>query len=334
MGDVVRTATTYLGLRLDHPFVAGASPLGYRVDTVKRLEDAGCAAVVLHSLFEEQITYEEEGRVAGLDALDPGFDDVFAYFPSAGDYPLRPGEYAEHVRRLKEAVRIPIIASLNGRTKESWLKFAKTLEDAGADALELNMYQVVTDLDVPGTHVEAMLLGVVEELKRLIRIPIAVKLSPWFTAFGNVARRLDEAGADGLVLFNRFYQPDIDIRTREPLPQAELSTSAELLLRLRWAAILHGRVRASLAVTGGVVTPADGIKALLAGADVVQVVSAILRHGPAYVATLRTALEDWLAWSGAESLDAVRGSASLSKSGRPAAFERAHYIRTLHSWTR
>ncbi|HEX7087801.1 MAG TPA: dihydroorotate dehydrogenase-like protein [Vicinamibacterales bacterium] len=330
----MRTATTYLGMRLDHPFVAGASPLGYRLDTVKRLEDAGCAAVVLHSLFEEQITYEEEGRVAGLDALDPGFEDVFSYFPSAGEYPLRPGEYAEHIRRLKESVRIPIIASLNGRTKESWLKFAKTLEEAGADALELNMYQVVTDLDVPGTHVESQLLGVVQELKRLVRIPIAVKLSPWFTAFGHVARRLDEAGADALVLFNRFYQPDIDIRTREPLPQAELSTSAELLLRLRWTAILHGRVRASIAVTGGIATPADGIKALLAGADAVQVVSAILRHGPAYMATLRAALEDWLAWSGAESLDEVKGAASLSKTSRPGAFERAHYIRTLHSWTR
>ena len=330
----MRTATTYLGLRLDHPFVAGASPLGYRVDTVRRLEDAGCAAVVLHSLFEEQITYAEQGRVAGLDALEREFADVFAHFPPPDEYPLGPDQYAEHVRHLKSAVNIPVIASLNGRTKESWLKFAKTLEQAGADALELNMYQVVTDLDVPGTHVEATLVGIVRELKRLLTIPVAVKLSPWFTALGNVARRLDEAGADGLVLFNRFYQPDIDVRTREVLPEAELSTSSELRLRLRWTAILHGRVRPSLAVSGGVATPADGIKALLAGADAVQIVSALLRHGPAYVGTMRQALEDWLAWNKVDALDDVRGAVSLQKTGDPAAFERAHYIRTLHSWTR
>jgi dihydroorotate dehydrogenase (fumarate) len=330
----MRTATAYLGLRLDHPFVAGASPLGYRVDTVRRLEDAGCAAVVLHSLFEEQITYAEQGRVAGLDALEREFADVFAQFPPPDEYPFAPDQYAEHVRRLKSAVNIPVIASLNGRTKESWLKFAKMLEQAGADAIELNMYQVVTDLDVPGAHVESTLVGVVQELKRLLTIPVAVKLSPWFTAFGNVARRLDEAGADGLVLFNRFYQPDIDVRTREVLPEAELSTSSELRLRLRWTAILHGRVRPSLAVSGGVATPPDGIKALLAGADVVQMVSALLRHGPAYVGTMRQALEDWLAWNRIDALDDVRGTVSLQKTGNPAAFERAHYIRTLHSWTR
>ena len=330
----MRTETSYLGLKLEHPFIAGASPLGYRLDTVKRLEDAGCAAVVLHSLFEEQISFEREGRIAGIGLGDKEFAEVFGDFPPSEDYPLGPDEYAEHIRRLKKAVAIPIIASLNGHTKESWLKFARVIEQAGADALELNIYEVVTDLTVPGAHVELQLEGIVREVKRLLKIPVAVKLSPFFTAIGNVAHRLDGAGADGLVLFNRFYQPDIDIRTMQASPQAELSTNAELLLRLRWVAILHGRVRPSLAVSGGVATPGDGIKALLAGADAVQMVSALLRHGPAYVATMRRGLEDWLHWNNATSLDAVRGSVSLETKRDPGAFERAHYIPTLHSWTR
>jgi dihydroorotate dehydrogenase (fumarate) len=328
------TETSYLGLRLEHPFIAGASPLGYRLESVKRLEDAGCSAVVLHSLFEEQITLEEHSRIAGVSVDDDQFAEVFAEFPEPGEYPLRPDQYAEHIHQLKKSVKIPIIASLNGRTKESWLKFARTIEQAGADALELNMYGVVTDLDVPSVHIESQLVGVVSELKRMLRIPVAVKLSPFYSAPGNLARRLDAAGADGLVLFNRFYQPDIDIRTMRVSPHAELSTSAELLLRLRWIAILHGRVRPSLALSGGVATPSDGIKAVLAGADVVQLVSALLRHGPAYVATMRRGLEAWLEWHKANSLQEMKGAVSLQTKRDPGAFERAHYIRTLHSWTR
>jgi dihydroorotate dehydrogenase (fumarate) len=330
----MRTETSYLGMRLDHPFIAGASPLGYRVDTVKRLEDAGCAAVVLHSLFEEQITFERDGRMAGVGAYDPHFADIFAEFPQPEDYPLQPDQYAEHIQQLKKAVRIPVIGSLNGRTRQSWLKFATDIEQAGADALELNMYEVVTDVTVPAGHIESQLVGVVEEVKRLVKIPVAVKLSPFFTAIGNVASRLDHAGADGLVLFNRFYQPDIDIRTMRVSPQVELSTSAELRLRLRWMAILHGRVKSSLAVTGGIATPADGIKALLAGADAVQMVSALLRHGPAYVATMRRGLEDWLESNKASTFDEMKGSVSLKATRDEGAFERAQYIRTLHSWTR
>ncbi len=328
------TETSYLGMRLAHPFIAGASPFGYSIERIKRLEDAGCAAVVLHSLFEEQITFAEDERVAGLSVYDREFAEVFADFPDAGEYPFRPDQYAEHIHRAKQAVGIPVIASLNGRTKESWLKFAKTIEQAGADALELNMYEVVTDLTVPSAHIESRLVGIVEELKRMLTIPIAVKLSPFFTALGELARRLGEAGADGLVLFNRFYQPDIDIRTMMPSPQVELSTSAELLLRLRWIAILHGRVPSSLALTGGVATPADGIKSVLAGADVVQMVSALLRHGPAFVSTMRRGLEDWLAWQKMNSLQEMKGSVSLETKRDPGAFERAHYIRTLHSWIR
>ncbi len=330
----MRTETSYLGLRLDHPFIAGASPLGYRVDTVRRLEDAGCAAVVLHSLFEEQITFKNDERIAGVSPYDHDFADIFAEFPQPEEYPLQPDQYAEHIHQLKEAVAIPVIGSLNGRTQQSWLKFATEIEQAGADALELNMYHVVTDLTVPGTHIESQLVQVVDEVKRLVRIPVAVKLSPFFTAIGNLAQRLDEAGADGLVLFTRFYQPDIDIRTRRASPQADLSTSAELLLRLRWLAILHGRVKPSLAVTGGIATPADGIKALLAGADAVQMVSALLRHGPAYVSTMRRGLEDWLEWNKVSALAEMKGTVSLNATRDPGAFERAQYIRTLHSWTR
>lgn len=328
------TDTSYLGIRLPHPFVAGASPFGYRVDGVKRLEDAGCAAVVLHSLFEEQLTMAGEGRIHHMDPADPAFRDSLANFPAAADYALGPYEYAEHVRLLKQAVTIPVIASLNGTSPESWLTFARVIEQAGADAIELNLYEVVTALSLPAAAVEAEFLHMVRELKRVVTIPVAVKLTPFFTAFGNMAKQLDAAGADGLVLFNRFYQPDIDIATMKTEPGVQLSTSGELRLRLRWLAILYGRIKASLAVTGGVSTPEDGIKALLAGADAVQMVSALLRHGPTHVQAMRRGLERWMEWHKLERMDQVRGRLSLHDTKDPEAFERAHYIRTLQSWTR
>ena len=327
----MQTDTTYLGLRLEHPFMAGASPFGYTLDAVKRLEDAGSAAIVLHSLFEEQISYEQEGRVAGVNVFDTEFEEVFAPFPEPEEYPFEPDQYCEHIRRVKKSVSTPVIASLNGRTKEAWLKFAANIEQAGADALELNVYQVVTELSVPSVHIESQLVGIVQELKQMLRIPVAVKLSPFYTAMGNLARRLDEAGADGLVLFNRFYQPDIDLETMTAVSKAELSTNAELLLRVRWIAILHGRVRPSLAVTGGVATPRDGIKALVAGADAVQMVSALLRHGPSYISTMRRGLERWLERRHTDALEDVKGTVSLETKRNPAAFERAHYIHALHS---
>ena len=328
------TDTSYLGMRLPNPFIAGASPFGYHLDAMRRIEDAGCAAIVLHSLYEEQVTMAVDGQLAGVDMANDEFADVLGLFPESADYPLAPDAYLEHIARAKRALSVPVIASLNGRTGQSWLKFARLIEQAGADALELNLYEVVTDLDVPGIAIESRIADTVRNLKASLRIPIAVKLSPFFTACGNVARQLDAAGADGLVLFNRFYQPDIDVRTMKASPQAELSTNAELRLRLRWIAILHGRVRPSLAVTGGIAEPNDGIKALLAGADAVQMVSALLRHGPAYVAVMRRGLEQWLDWHHMTSLDDMRGQASLQTTRDPAAFERAHYIRTLHSWTR
>jgi dihydroorotate dehydrogenase (fumarate) len=328
------TSTSYLGLRLAHPFVAGASPMGRHLDGVRRLEDAGCAAIVLHSVFEEQITHSRSGQVWHMGVDDPQFADVLSHFPAPSDYSMTPDAYAEHVTKAKAAVRVPVIASMNGSSAESWIRFAKVLEQAGADALELNLYEVVTDLTTPAIAVERQLTGIVSDVTRLVKIPVAVKLSPFFTAFGNVARELVRAGAVGLVIFNRFYQPDIDVKTTTVVSRAELSTSSELLLRLRWVAILHGRVPASLALTGGVETPADGIKAVLAGADVVQMVSALLRHGPDYVTTMRRGLEQWLEWNQMPTLAEVRGTLSLQRSGDPSAFERAHYIRTLHSWTR
>jgi dihydroorotate dehydrogenase (fumarate) len=324
--------TSYLGLRLPHPFMVGASPLGWHLDTIKRLEDAGCAAIVLHSLFEEQITMSARGRIRHMDPLDPQFAERLAPFPADHEYPLGPDDYARHVSRVKEAVKMPVIGSLNGTSAESWLTFSRIIEQAGADALELNLYEVVTDLAVPSAAIEHQLCHGVMELKRVLKIPIAVKLSPFFAAFGNVAQRLDAAGADGLVLFNRFYQPDIDIKTMTASPHLELSTSAELLLRLRWLAVLYGRVRPSLAVTGGVATPPDGIKALLAGADAVQMVSAVLRHGPNYLSAMRDGLERWMDWHKLAGLSEVRGRTSLDRSEDPSAFERANYIRALQSW--
>jgi dihydroorotate dehydrogenase (fumarate) len=326
------TSTSYLGLRLPHPFVAGASPLSAHLDSARRLEDAGAAALVMHSLFEEQVTQAHTGRIRHLDPLAHEFAAVLAEFPAASEYPHAPHEYAEHIRRLKGALAIPVVASLNGTSAEGWLETASLLEQAGADALEVNYYEVVTDLSRSAESVESTLRQIAIELKRAVAIPVAVKVSPYFTAFGHVAQQLDRAGVDGIVMFNRFYQPDIDIRTMTAGPSLELSRSAELLLRLRWLAILFGRINASLIVTGGVETKDDAIKALLAGAQGVQVVSALLRHGPGFMMTLRDGLSRWMAWHEIESLESVRGRLSLSGIEDPSAFERANYIRSLHSW--
>jgi dihydroorotate dehydrogenase (fumarate) len=275
-----------------------------------------------------------EGRIAGMDRDDPAFSRALAEFPTDDEYPFAADEYAEHVNRLKSAVAIPIIASLNGTSSQRWLYFARVIEQAGADALEINTYEVVTDTTVPAAAVDRGLVDMVRDVKRVVRIPVAVKLSPFYSALANVAHTLDEAGADGLVLFNRFYQPDIDVRSMQVVPTLDLSTSAELRLRLRWIAILHGRVRPSLALTGGVAVPDDGIKAILAGADVVQLVSSLLLRGPAHLGVMRVALERWLEWQKASSLADMRGRCSLRTASDPAAFERAQYIRALHSWTR
>lgn len=323
--------TTYLGLPLAHPFMAGASPLADHLDAVKRLEEGGAAAIVLRSLFEEQITMDTSARIHQMDPLDRQFAHALSAFPKPESYPLSPGAYLEHVRRVKAAVRVPVIASLNGQTAEEWARFAKDIEQAGADALELNIYEMAADVRESAAAIEGRIRDLVIDVTGATSIPVAVKLGPFFTAFGHLARELDTAGADGLVIFNRFYQQDIDVTTMAPALRIELSTSAELLLRLRWLLALHGRVRCSLAVTGGIATPIDGIKAILAGAHGVQLVSAILRNGPGYFAAMRQGLIDWMVSKGYTSIDEVRGAiADVSRSAT--LDERGAYIRTLQSW--
>jgi len=326
------TTTSLMGFRLSHPFVAGASPLGWSLDSVKRLEDGGCAAITLPSLFEEQITLDTQHRIHHKDPMDAEWAAVLKHFPAANDYRLGPAEYAEHISRVKDSVRIPVFGSLNGTSNEAWLTFARTIEQAGADGLELNLYEVVADLAQSSAAVEHQLIRVVTDLSEYIKIPIAVKVSPFFAAFGNVARRLEGAGAAAIVFFNRFYQPDIDTETMQAIPRVELSTSAELLLRLRWAAILHRRVRPSLVITGGVANAEDGIKAVLAGADAVQIVAAILRNGPTHYRTMLDRLKHWMERHQIASLDDMKGRVSLQQAPDPAAFERAQYIRILQDW--
>lgn len=321
--------TSYLGLSLPHPLMPGASPLVDDLDVVRRLEDAGAAAIVLHSLFEEQITGREPAALLGLGPRShPGDRTAYAHFDPMG-YALTPDRYVVQVQRIKEAVAVPVIASLNGTTLGGWLEFAQLLEEAGADALELNLYRLATDLDQRGDEIEAEAVEMVRSVKAVVEIPVAVKLSPFYTSIAHFARELDRAGADGLVLFNRLYQPDIDVEAMSVERSLAYSDSSELLLRLRWLAILSGRIRASLAVTGGVHTPADAVKAILAGAHAVQVVSALLEHGPGHLARLRRGLEIWMEEHGHETLEAIRGRLDLHRSPDSGAYERANYLHIL-----
>ncbi|MBI3784331.1 MAG: dihydroorotate dehydrogenase-like protein [Deltaproteobacteria bacterium] len=325
-------STTYLGLRLPHPLMPGASPLVDDLDQVRRLEDAGAAAIVMHSLFEEQITLDQLGTIHSMEIHEGASAEALSYFPDPSDYRLGPDQYLEQLRRIKDAVAVPIVASLNGTTPEGWLAFARLLENAGADALELNVYHVASSPDENAVQVEERLLEVLRTVRRHVRIPLALKLSPFYSALANLAQRLDAEGIDGLVLFNRFYQPEIDIEALEVKPYLHLSDSSELLLRLRWLAILSGRVRASLAVTGGVHSAIDVIKAVMAGANAVQMVSALLQHGPEELQKVRTAVEYWMEQHEYESLAQMQGSMNLQRCPDPTAFERANYMRVLQSW--
>ena len=324
--------TSYLGLNLAHPFMLGASPLTGQLENARRLEDGGCAAIVMHSLFEEQITESMAGRVFQADEALAAFAGGVAHFTRPEKFPPGPDEYLEQVRKIKAAVSIPVIGSLNGVGADGWLTQARLIEQAGADALELDVYYLSTGLQDSPIEIEKRVETLVRHLKERIRIPVAVKLSPYYTAFANLAGRLDAAKADGLVLFNRFYQPDIDVETLEVLQNLRLSTSAELLLRLRWLAILSTRVQASLAATGGVHTALDGIKALLSGADAVQLVSAVLERGAQHFRLMEQGLRDWMAQHEYDSIEAFRGRLNLGHCLNPAHFERENYQRILHSW--
>jgi len=325
-------STRYLGLKLSHPLMPGASPMVDDLDTVKRLEDAGASAIVMHSLFEEQIRREQMTAFVHTESHEQSFAEALSYFPASDAFALGPHEYLEQLRRIKAAVSVPVIASLNGYTLGGWLNYARLMQEAGADALELNVYQLATDPEESGHALEERTIEMVRAVRGAVRVPLAVKLSPFYTALGDFAQRLDEAGADGLVLFNRFYQPDIDIEELQVRRALHLSHSSELPLRLRWLAILSGRVKASLAVSGGVHTVVDVIQSVMTGAHAVQVVSALLQRGPAYLAQLRQELTKWLEEHEYHSLQQMQGSMSLESCPDPRVYERANYMLMLQGW--
>ena len=303
--------TNYLGLSLKNPVMPGASPLVDQLDNVRRLEDAGAAAIVMHSLFEEQITNDQLAEFAHTETPAESFSEATSYFPHMEDYALGPDRYLQQISKIKESVDIPVIGSLNGVSMGGWTDHARLIQEAGADALELNVYYVATDPDEPGLTVEKRTLDILEAVKESVTIPIAVKLSPFFSSPGHFAKQLDAMGAAGVILFNRFYQPDIDIEELEATHRLDLSNSTELRLRLRWAAILHGHLKGDIAVSGGVHTVEDIIKAIMCGASVVQVVSSLLKYGPAHIGSLISALEHWLEDHEYESIEQMRGSMSL-----------------------
>jgi dihydroorotate dehydrogenase (fumarate) len=325
--------TRYLGLALKNPVVAGAGPLTGEPDSVRRLEDLGAGAVVLPSIFEEQIEQElkllQHMKAIGGDS----YSEALTYFPQSEPPHARAERYLDTVRRAVAAVDIPIVASLNGITDRGWIDYGRQIEDAGADALELNIYIIPTDPNVSGTEVEQRYISVLKAVKEVVTIPVAVKMNPYFSSIGHVASQLVDAGADGLVLFNRFYQPDIDLGQLALLPTLDLSTAKEMRLPLLWIGLLSGRIRASLAASTGVETADEILKYLLAGADVVMVTSALLKHGLSHMKTLVGGLENWLASRDLETLDRIRGRLNYCGIGDPNGFVRANYVRVLQSYT-
>jgi dihydroorotate dehydrogenase (fumarate) len=310
----------------------GASPLVDNLDHVKALQDSGASAIVLRSLFEEQIDREMKAEYAHLRSHEGAFSEAASFFPESEDYALGPQEYLEHVRRVKESCRLPVIASLNGTQLGGWVEYANLIQQAGADALELNLYYLATDAAVSGEEVETDVLEIIRTVKASIRIPVAVKLSPFFSSLAHFAREVEVTGADGLVLFNRFYQPDIDLEALEVLPKLELSIQEELRLRLRWLAILFGQVKIPMACSGGVHSAGDVVKSILAGASAVQVVSSLLKHNPSHIRSLLSGMEKWMQEKEYESVAQMRGALSLQKCPDPAAFERANYLKILQVW--
>ena len=324
-------STTYLGLPLKNPLVPSSSPLMRKVDHIKRMEDAGASAVVLHSLFEEEIRQASQEIDHYLNYGAESFWEALSYFPDV-DLRMGPDSYLDHVRKVKAAVSIPVIGSLNGVSAGGWVDYAKKIQDAGADALELNTYYIAAEPSQTSTDVEQMYLDLVHEIRASIRIPIAIKLSHQFSAFADMAHRLDQAGVNGLVLFNRFYEPDFDLENLEIVPDVKLSTPYDLRIRLRWIAILHGNIKADLALTGGVHSATDVIKAVMAGARVAMTTSAVLENGIDYVGTILHDLTDWMEEHEYESIQQMHGSMSQRAVAQPAALERANYMRVLRSY--
>lgn len=331
---MIDLSTQYLGLKLKNPLVASASPLSKKVDTVKKLEDAGIGAVVMYSLFEEQIIHESHALDYFLSHGTESFSEALTYFPDMEHYNVGPDGYLDMIRKLKESVQVPVIASLNGISTGGWVDYACKMEQAGADALELNIYFLPTDLELEGIALEDAYVELVSSVRAQVKIPLAVKLSPYFTALPNFARKLVGAGANGLVLFNRFYQPDLDIETLEVVPDLVLSTSDELRLPLRWTAILYGRLQADLALTTGVHSVEDVVKATMAGARVSMMASELLSRGIGRVSEILADLEKWLETYEYHSIQQMLGSMSQQAVADPAAFERANYMKVLQSFDR
>lgn len=325
-------ATTYLGLKLKNPLVASASPLSEKVETVRQLEDAGVSAVVVYSLFEEQIVKESLELDHFLSRDTESFAEALTHLPDIGKYSLGPEKYIDHIGKLKEVVNIPIIGSLNGVSSGGWIEYAEKIQSAGADALELNLYYLPTDTALSGNEVEEAYLTVVKDIRAKISIPLAVKLSPFITSMPHFAQKMADAGADGLVLFNRFYQPDFDLEELEIVPNLVLSASNDLLLPLRWIAILHGRVDLDFALTSGVHTAEDVLKAMMAGAKVAMTTSALLKNGVGYATQILSDLKAWMGKHEYESIQQMQGSLSQKSSGNEAAFERANYMKVLASY--
>lgn len=321
--------TKYLGLNLRTPLVASASPLSHELDSIRRLEDAGASAIVLYSLFEEQIRQENANLEYHLEAGTESFPESLTYFPDPGEFHTGPEDYLKHILKAKEAVDIPIIASLNGSTLGGWASFARRIESAGADAIECNIYSIPTDAAMSGETVEYNYLDILREVKLSVHIPVAVKLSPFFSNMANMAKRLDATGADALVLFNRFYQPDIDLENLVIKPNVLLSTPQDLRLPLTWIGILYGRIKANLAATSGIHYAEDVIKMLMVGADVTMMCSVLLREGPEHIRFVERQLEQWMADHEYESVSQMKGSMSQLRCSDPAAFERAQYMRAV-----
>ena len=326
-------STNYLGLKLRSPLVVSASPLSEDIDNIKRMEDAGAAAVVLYSLFEEQLRQDRLELNQNLQQGTESYAEALSYFPEPDEFKLGPEEYLKHIAAAKKATRIPIIASLNGSSVGGWTEYAKQIQKAGADALELNIYYIPTDMNLSGAAVEDTYINILKSVKSEVTIPVAVKLSPFFSNFANMAKRLDQAGANGLVLFNRFYQPDIELETLDIKPNILLSTPMAARVPLRWIALLYGRLNASLAATSGIHRASDALKMLMAGADVTMLCSTLLRHGIPQIGMIERELKDWLVEHEYESVTQLKGSLSQKKCPEPAAFERAQYMKALTGYT-
>lgn len=324
--------TSWLGLKLKNPLVVGASPLVDDLDTVRALEDAGAGAITMRSLFEEQITLQQEAEFSHLESPAESFPEAASYFPAMEDYALGPDRYLNQIERIRQMVSIPVIGSLNGISPGGWVRYAKWIEDAGADALELNFYFVPTDARLDASTIEKRLIELVQQVRAVVKIPLAVKLSPFYSSPANLARQLDEAGVQGLVLFNRFYQPDVDIEELVVKPHLQLSDPSELRLRLRWLAIIFGQIQADLAVTGGVHGVSDIVKSMMCGARSVQIVSTLLLEGPSKLDRLLSGLREWMEEFEYESVEQMCGSMSLQRSPDPSAFERANYLKILQLW--